>query len=57
MEVSIFMGDPQKCLVYNGKSHLEMDDDWGHPLVNCYITIENQPFLMGRSTNSMGHGQ
>ena len=28
---SIVMEDPQKWMVYVGKSHLEMDDDWGYP--------------------------
>ena len=31
MEVSIVMGVPPKSMVYNRKSHLEMDDDWGYP--------------------------
>ena len=25
------MGGTPKWLVYNGTSHLEMDDDWGYP--------------------------
>ena len=25
------MGPTPKWLVYTGKSHLEMDDDWGYP--------------------------
>ena len=25
------MGIPQKWVVFKGKSHLEMDDDWGYP--------------------------
>ena len=29
--VSMAMGAPQKWMVYEGKSHLEMDDDWGYP--------------------------
>ena len=32
MGVSIVMGVPQaRWLVDKGKSHLEMDDDWGYP--------------------------
>ena len=43
MEVSINGGTPQ-WMVYNGKSHLEMDDDWGYslfrkPPYHCILLI------------------
>ena len=31
MEVSINGGTPKERIVYKGKSHLEMDDEWGYP--------------------------
>ena len=31
MGVSNHWGIPNSWLVYKGKSHLEMDDDWGYP--------------------------
>ena len=30
-EFSISRGYPNSWMVYKGKSHLEMDDDWGYP--------------------------
>ena len=30
------MGVPQKWLVYQGNSHLEMDDDWGYPHIHFH---------------------
>ena len=37
-------------LVYKGKSHLEMDDDWGYPHFRkppFNSAIENGPFIVG----------
>ena len=50
------MGDPQKWLVYSGKSHLEMDD-LGVPSGKLLHTYRKSPFLVGKSMNSMGHVQ
>ena len=32
-------GYPNSCLVYNRKSNLEMDDDWGYPVMTQETTI------------------
>ena len=35
------MGDPQKCMVQNGESHLEMDDLGVNPHMFCPIVDLN----------------
>ena len=34
------MGNPQLWMVYKGKSHLEMDDDWGYPYFRKPLDVD-----------------
>ena len=35
-----FNGGTQKWLVYKGKPHLEMDDDWGYPIIIIHTALD-----------------
>ena len=47
------MGAPKKRWMVKGKSHLEMDDDWGIYSGKRLHNYGKSPFFMGKSTTSM----